>query len=468
MITLYRKLTRSIRILLSVLYLVLVVLTIPLAFDVGGISCGLSYSLTIFLLYFVLTTIRLITRRHRYVRWISVLYYTQHLIIPSLLTFFLSYYNSANPVELMPTAVWRYLIVNSTPIFTILEGFCSLLSIQAIGQTINWFTVYKSDSWLIVSLVGSSATITAAAYFLYRIYVLPFTIDLINASLLGSLLTLTLIIGLYGIISGKGSIIESSLLFAYIVRCIYETFPILSENASQALTALLSQATSSLRNEIPIISPQISHKLLQFVPFLALNLPASFKSLWEFLLMAIEKLPLLLLVSLAYRIGVFYGATKIIPSLYHGASYPLISPARTPPQPASRKSSRTSISEMGISDQADGEKSRNDKNVSKSGFGIKPPHRLPPSAIIRLIYAYSPCLIIAVYTHLMMLYSGELETELKLWGYWDSSQYGSVIVHPLQFWNWINMATTLLLYVAELLGNNNNGESALTSHWKIE
>ena len=36
-----------------------------------------------------------------------------------------------------------------------------------------------------------------------------------SASLLGSILTTTMGLGLFGIISGKGSMIESSLLFAY-------------------------------------------------------------------------------------------------------------------------------------------------------------------------------------------------------------------------------------------------------------
>lgn len=147
--------------------------------------------------------------------------------------------------------VWKLFIVNSTPIFTILEGFCSLLLIQAVGQTLHWLTVYKSDSWLIVSLVGSGSTIAASLYFLYRIYVYPFSIDIISASLLGSLLTLTIGLALFGIVSNKGSMIESSLLFAYIVRCIYETFPILSEDASQALTSLFTQTTFNLKDEVP-------------------------------------------------------------------------------------------------------------------------------------------------------------------------------------------------------------------------
>ncbi|ODV81226.1 ICE2-domain-containing protein [Suhomyces tanzawaensis NRRL Y-17324] len=480
------KIIKLLRAVLSTLYLVLIILTIPLAFDVGGVECGLAYSLTTFLLYFVLTTIRLITRKSRYFRWVLVLYYMQHFLIPSILTLFLSYHtvptspvssNSDANVRITPVSVWKIVLTNSTSIFTILEGFCSLLLIQAIGQTVNWLTVYKSDSWLIVSLIGSGCIITASISFLYRIYVFPFTIDIISASLLGSLLTLTGGLGLYGIVSGKGSIIESSLLFAYVVRCIYETFPILSEEATKSLTSLFTQATYNLKNEIPKIPPQILNPILLVVPFLASNLPGSFKTIWEFLIMAIHKLTLPILLNLAYRIGVFYAATKIIPSLYHNSAYPTISPPRTPPLlTRSRQASSTSLAHLDLKEPEpvvspkepeDTEVEPTPKLGHKKSFRLKPPHHQPPSAIIRLIYAYSPCIIIAVYTHLMMLYNGQLGTEMKIWGFWSSPDF-LIVVHPWQFWNWVNMATTLLLYTMELLGNSSSGgNTALTSHCLI-
>ncbi|CAH2352882.1 protein Ice2p [[Candida] railenensis] len=466
-----RRIKHGVRLVLSIIYLILIILSIPLAFDVGGIDCGLSYSFTIFALYFVLTTIRLITRKSRHFKWVSFLYYLQHLVLPSLLTLFLSYYSSntvsadssSNKYTLIK--VWEYFIVNSTPIFTILEGFCSLLLIQAVGQTVNWLTVYKSDSWLIVSLIGSGSTITAALYFLYRIYVYPFTIETIGASLLGSLLTLTVGLGLFGIVSGKGSMIESSLLFAYIVRCIYETFPILSEEASKALTSLFTHTTYQLKNEIPMLPAQITDIASQLVPFLASNIPGSFKTIWEFFISATQKLTLPLLLNLAYRIGVFFAATKIIPSLYHGASYPSsTTPPISPSIALSRQPSNNHLDQQHHADEIPTEPSQ--FNVaSSSPF---PQHTQQPSTIIRLIYSYSPCIIIAVYTHLMMSYNGALGTELKLWGFWDDESL-EIVVHPWQFWNWINMTTTLILYAAELMGNNGTqGGTALTSHWKVE
>lgn len=455
---------------LSLTYFALIILTIPLAFNVGGVSCGLAFSYTIFCLDFFLTTVKIFAKRSRYLRWISIFYYCQHPILPSLLTLFLSYYNSNDEkksLHLIPINAWRLLIVNATPVFTIAEGFCSLLVIQAVGQIISWLTIHKSDSWLIISLVASGSTITGALYFLYRIYVLPFTIDLISASLLGSVLTLTVSVGLFGIVSGKGSIIESALLFAYIVRCVYETFPNLSEDASKTILSILSLTTKNLQNEIPKLTPQITNTALQLLPFLAANLPGSIRTIWEFNIMAIHNLTLPLLIDLAYRIGVFYAATKIIPSLYDVVPSTSISPRSSTLE---RRDSSTSLpTESNFSaTESPGDKT---DDIASKYLKAQRRHGSRESSLtmITIIYTYSPCILIAVYTHLMMLYNAELGTELKLWRWWSTDTDKIIIVHPWQFWHWINMGTTLLLYTAELLSNDgNNANSGITSNWRVE
>lgn len=452
----FKNIVKSI---LLVYYLALVVLTIPLAFDVGGVPCGLTYSFTLLSMYFVLTTLRLLGRKLPVLRIISLLYYSQHLFIPSILMFFLSYCSQKDLGMPAVIRLWRFLLVHLTSVFTIAEGFCSLLLIQAVSQTLNWLTTYKSDSWLFVSLIGSGCTITGALYFLYRIYINPFTIELGNASLLGSFLTVTIGLGLYGIVSGKGSMIESSLLFAYIVRCIYETFPLLSEDATQTIAHLFTQTTNNLKNEVLRLPFPVNETLLTLLPYLASNLPHSFKTVWDFFISALQKLTLPLLVNLAYRTGVFYAATKIIPSLYHALPY---LPPRTP-QLRSRQVSSSSVSTLHISETEPHELER--KRLAARLHTTK---RTAPSTTIKLIYAYSPCIIIAVYTHLMLLYNGELGSELVLWGWWAGAQEDTVIVvHHWQFWNWINMGTTLLLYLAELSGDN-TANSAMTSHWQVD
>lgn len=442
--------TRLLRSFLLVYYLALIVLTIPLAFDVGGVECGLCYSLAMLALYFALTTLRLATRRLPFFRVALALYYAQHVLMPSVLMLFLhSWHRSpAPPPSLQPAiAVWRYALVHLTLVFTVAEGFCSLLLIQAASQTLAWLTQYSLDLWLFVLLIGSGCTITGALYFLYRMYIAPLTLALGNALLLGSFLTVTAGLGLYGIVSGRGSMIESSLLFAYIVRCIYETFPLLLADATLTFAHVFAHTTSTLRLELAHLPQPVAAHLLVVLPALAANLPHAFVAVWDFFFAAVLKLTLPLLFNLAYRIGVFYAATKIIPLLYHTLPH---LPARTPQRSTHLLS--TSIAAL-LQDQP-----------SHPHPPAIPPIRSP--AAVRWIYAYSPCIIIAVYTHLMLLYSGELGTELKLWGWWADAPHDVVlVVHPWQFWNWINMGTTLLLYMAELSGND---PAAMTNHWKME
>ena len=83
-------------------------------------------------------------------------------------------------------------------------------------------------------------------------------------------------LGLFGIISGKGSMIESSLLFAYIVKCIYETFPILSEAATKALANLFTLTTQNLKKKFKI-PPSILNPISEVIPFITSTLPSSFK-----------------------------------------------------------------------------------------------------------------------------------------------------------------------------------------------
>lgn len=592
------------------LYYTLMLLTLPLAFDTS-LQCGLSYSMTLILVSAILTSLKYFLQlRDNYK--LQFILNLQFILLPPLLTYFILNQWHGNVL----TNGYFVFLQWATPLFTLIEGFSSLLLIQSAGELFSWLISYKSDSWIIVSLLLSSLINTGAFYFLYRIYTFPFKIDLLSASLLGSVLTLTLLISLIGIVSSRGSIIESSLLFGYIVKCIYETFPILSLNATDALTTLFNEATqkfkqtmlnetgwgfinergfntfwgvdfvraiilkilnflspvfavlsplklevikvlSPLKLEIltflsPILSPLksktvnliafVSHgfnlpffspvKLAllkistylpldyskislssisssisnfsvpfsQIIPFLAANLPSSFKSIYEFLITAIHTLTIPLIVSLSYRIGVFYAATKIIPSLYHNA-------------PSSQRSLQVnlqnlrskSVSNLDLkSPQSDSNLRFNDlmgsrsKSVSTNGLSnLGSSSNLRPSnsnsslnlkssksnsssnlklklnsgkskrdnwknnTIMKLIYAYSPCIIIAVYTHLMLRYSGDLGDNWKI-NWWNDLEF---VIHPIEFWNWVNMGITLVLYGLELSGNR---DASFTNNWNVD
>lgn len=171
------------RILSSVIFLTSTIVTIPLAFDVGGRACGLAFSLSLASFYFFYSILRLATPSRSRFRWllVNVVATTQWIILPSLLIWSLNRF-SVDPTDtrgwvertfsgkratdtslsqwilgpdgLAETAtvgVWDKILTWSTPVFQLSEGFCSLLVIQAAGQVTRWLVNKsgKSDSWMV-------------------------------------------------------------------------------------------------------------------------------------------------------------------------------------------------------------------------------------------------------------------------------------------------------------------------------
>ena len=174
---------RIIRIFSSLLFLGSIVLTVPLAFDVGGRTCGLAFSLSLASFYFVYSILKLLTPDRSRFRWalVHAIGLTQWLILPSLLIWSLNRFavdadNSSGWVErtfsgkraqdtsisawlfgpdgLFETVTigsWDKILSWSTPVFQLCEGFCSLLVIQAAGQITRWAVnrSSRSDSWMV-------------------------------------------------------------------------------------------------------------------------------------------------------------------------------------------------------------------------------------------------------------------------------------------------------------------------------
>lgn len=93
MTSLSKSFMQSGRICAACFYLLFTLLSIPISFKVGGLECGLSFTVTLFTLYFITTTLNVLARRHGgrlYIFFTSCLYYSQHFIIASLLYLFLS------------------------------------------------------------------------------------------------------------------------------------------------------------------------------------------------------------------------------------------------------------------------------------------------------------------------------------------------------------------------------------------
>lgn len=480
---------QGIRVALACFYLLSTLITIPISFKVGGLYCGLSFTVTLFNLYFITTTLSMIARSYGnrfYIFWATFIYYLQHFIIASLLYLFLSGFSNEELTKVLEDGSqleeslvgvlknnvfsthsnwmlyyyyyryivqpWQFILSHSTAFFALSEGFFTVLGIQAIGETNRWLLYEKnSNTWIITSLLTSGGVITASLYYLYRIYVTPiWKLSVQTASLLGFTLSLVCGLGLYGIVSKNGSVIESSLFFAYIVRCIYEISPKLATTATDEILEIFKEAwqkhqknLSSTNNLLSyyhdvvlknaeMVWESIVSKTKHTEPFyptsssLALQplrkLWNIFKPVWRFfknftisvpssiggifevtLKMASESVSPAIVLNLCFRVLVFYSATRIIPALQ-------------------RKDDRES------------RKSRR---------------------MMSILYWYSPCILIAMYTHLILQYSGELNRDLCLWGCnskWFRPDQPKIVVDSWGFWNWCNIFWTILIYGSELLG----------------
>jgi len=166
----------------SSVFLLSLVLSIPIAFDVGGRDAGLGYSLALFLFYAFYSTSRLLTPEQSRVRWFfkTLIGWSQWIVLPALLIWALGRFSvdagegwvsrtiSQVTTRNKPSSLWEWLfgqdgivetvalggwdnvLSYSSPVFQLLEGFCSLLVIQAAGQITRWLVNRgRSDTWVV-------------------------------------------------------------------------------------------------------------------------------------------------------------------------------------------------------------------------------------------------------------------------------------------------------------------------------
>lgn len=170
------------RVVSSTTFLGAIIFTIPLAFDIGGRTCGLAFSLSLSAYYFVYSILRLATPDSSRFRWFlcNVIAWAQWLAIPTLLIWSLNKFSidadansgwvertfggkradfesvqewifgSEGLLQSASIGAWDKTLRYSTPVFQIAEGFCSLLVIQAAGQITKWVVnKERGDSWMV-------------------------------------------------------------------------------------------------------------------------------------------------------------------------------------------------------------------------------------------------------------------------------------------------------------------------------
>jgi hypothetical protein len=222
----------------------------------------------------------------------------------------------------------------------------------------------------------------------------------------------------YGIGSGRGNPVESSLLFAYVVLCVYQIFTDYQPSAEAAAAADLAAANAAANQpEFPPLPPIIMASYSTLIHMLS-SLPSAVNSSFQFLYAAFQTITPSVIISLTYRIIVFYCATRIIPAV--------------------RESGARALME--------------EPNFEESSDAA--------SRLLGFLSWFSPSMLIAVYTSLLLQHFSVSNDDDGVVGW--TLRAGDAGGNP---WRWINVAATMGLYAIELyLGGD--GDDGL--HWKVE
>lgn len=253
-----------------------------------------------------------------------------------------------------------------------------------------------------------------SVYFLWRVMKFP-EIGNVDATLIGITITCAVFLCAWGIGSGKGNPVESSLVFAYIVLCVYQIF---TDYQPSAPLEYLPPPSSSEAG-FPPLPPIIMASYANFILALS-TLPSMLHAALNFLLAALGTVTPSVIVSLAYRLFVFHASTRIIPAIRGPGGARLASTADFD------------------ADDDDG-----------------------AGHILSLLSRFSPSILITVYTSLLMQHFATTAGDMPARDWWTSR--GADMGGNL--WRWVNLAGTMALYVFELyVGEAHLDE--MTGHWK--
>lgn len=258
----------------------------------------------------------------------------------------------------------------------------------------------------------SASIISSSIYFLWRVLQFP-EISNVDSALIGVAITCAVFLCAWGIGSGRGNPVESSLLFAYIVLCIYQIF-----TDYQPSTPVGVPSTSS-QPDFPPLPPIIMASYTTLMHTLS-SMPSIIHTTFNIVGAAFSAISPSVLISLLYRLFVLYASTRIIPAV--------------------REAGARALSQEASLDDSDG-----------------------AGQVLGFLSWFSPSILIAVYTSLLMQHFAAQSTgPYEEWWKSDGVAGGNL-------WRWINLGCTMGLYAVELwLGKHDDLDSGLAGHWKTD
>jgi hypothetical protein len=206
--------------------------------------------------------------------------------------------------------------------------------------------------------------------------------------------------------------------FAYVTLCIYQIF-----TDYQPTPGSTAAETAAPEPALPPLPPIIMASYTTLLHAMG-SLPTIIHTGFNLMVGAVMTITPSVIISLAYRVFVMYAAARIIPAI--------------------RESGARGLSQ---------EPSLDDDDAT--------------SKILGFLTWFSPSIIIAVYTSLLMQHfaSGNGTDGSAVTGEWWTNQGGDA---GGNMWRWINLAITMGLYAIELQISKADDDGRLTSHWKID
>ncbi|OZJ02330.1 hypothetical protein BZG36_04297 [Bifiguratus adelaidae] len=396
----------------SVSLYALVILILPLAFDVGGKETGLCLSLCLLYYYAILGVA---SSRGLVTYWPGKV--LRSVVKSVELPFIIgAFYYAFQPHEEGGHAYYEALLRFCGPLFSLLEGIASVLTIQSVGIATRYCVDNWHEGYQILFLILSAKVYVVSFLALYYMMYAPY-LDVFSAAGVGAVVTLTLILSSLAMFSGKGVVTECALLLAYVSY----TLCMISGQLPSSTTSNTATNGNDLKPPIdttsaarqyadPIHFPSSNappYSVPQY-PFDTVDLYSHFFhhliQTLEFVFALAKVLSWNAIVVVFYRLVVLVAMTKIIPAMRSGDG-----------------SEGVRVEEL---------------------LGGTPPNLSP------LLTAAKPTLLM-VYTHLLLCHFGHIE--------------GSHLI-----WQWLNIILCLALYATDLVLSSEEGVEGILEHLGVD
>ncbi len=365
---------------------------------------------------------------------------------------------------------WSTFLRFSSPVFSLLEGVASVLVIQALGSMSRWviaaslsrppsprrrllsylpsFGLGGAEGWQLLFLLLSAFTYVASAVSLWVSFEGATRDRPGAAAAVGACVASTFWLTAIAFAVRKGNVVETSLMLAYVTFNVTQLSDSLAFVADPLALIRSFKVNAESGSPLPLL-PSIlgSSKTLIQVGERILG-----HSL-DFISAALSALPKSVIVSLLYRLMVLYAASRILPLLKEGG------PPRWARPAAYDSEEEESVSDVSSDEYSNdsydseeeerlyAEKRRRRHEMKQNRKNGDHPKSLreeePFGAFIQIIVSYSRLIMIAVYSHLLLL---------------DQS-------HQI-YWRFLTVGITLTLWAFELLLGKEDAD-AFTRDWKL-